>query len=64
MYTLNERGLNPGDCDVHVGFDGGQGILKIGFTVTEREKMDNDSGRSRYAQVFYIHNIKMFKLKP
>ena len=30
--VLYERGLDPHDCDVHVGFDGGQGILKIGFT--------------------------------
>ena len=57
MYVLNERGLNPGDCNVHVGFDGGQGVLKIGFTVTERETIDNYLGRSKYSQVSNIYDI-------
>ena len=39
QLVLFERGLDPHDCDVHCGFDGGQGILKIGVTITER----NDS---------------------
>jgi len=34
--TLEKRGLNPDNCDVHCGFDGGQGFLKIGITLTEK----------------------------
>ena len=52
QLVLHERGLNPHECDVHVGFDGGQGILKIGFTVTERESCGEENpGRSKYSQV-------------
>ena len=36
QYVMSERGLNPHDCLVKVGFDGGQGILKIGFTISEK----------------------------
>ena len=49
--VLYERGLAPHDCDVHVGFDGGQGILKIGFTVTESSDTGQKAGRSKYSEV-------------
>ena len=42
--TIQERNLDSENCDVHVGFDGGQGFLKIGFTVTERQ---NNIGHSK-----------------
>lgn len=51
QHVLYERGLDPGQCDVHVGFDGGQGILKIGFTVTDRSEAVKDSCRSKYSEV-------------
>lgn len=51
QLVIRERGLDPHDCDVHVGFDGGQGLLKIGFTVTERSEELSPLGRSKYSQV-------------
>ena len=36
MKTIEDRDLDPETLDIHMGFDGGQGFLKIGFTVTER----------------------------
>ena len=49
QLVLYERGLDPHACDVHVGFDGGQGILKIGFTVTERNETVTPTERSKYS---------------
>ena len=51
QFVIRERGLDPHDCDVHVGFYGGQGLLKIGFTVTERSEELSPLGRSKYSQV-------------
>ena len=53
QHVLSERGLNPHDCDVHVGFDGGQGLLKIGFTVTDRTETVKEPGRSKYSEVSF-----------
>ena len=36
VKTIEDRDLDPETLDIHMGFDGGQGFLKIGFTVTER----------------------------
>ena len=51
QLVIHERGLAPQDCDVHVGFDGGQGLLKIGFTVTERCEEVSLRSRSKYSEV-------------
>ena len=48
--TLLYRGDNPHECDVHCGFDGGQGLLKIGYTITKRTTEAN-TGRSSYSDV-------------
>ena len=53
--VLHECGLDPHDCDVHVGFDGGQGILKIGFTITERTDSVKEAGRSKYSEVYFLY---------
>ena len=47
---MAHRGLNPHTCDVHIGLDGGQDILKVGLTVTDRLLVE-ETGRSRYSQV-------------
>ena len=55
QHVIHERGLNPHDCNEHVGFDGGQGLLKIGFTVTDRTETAKEPGRSKYSEVrFFI----------
>ena len=41
MKTLEDRDLDPETSDIHLGFDGGQGFLKIGFTVTERPNSED-----------------------
>ena len=43
-------GLNPSSCDIHCGFDGGQGILKVALTITDRLE-DEYTGRSHYSDV-------------
>ena len=48
--VLLHRGLNPHSCDVHCGFDGGQGMLKLGVTITDRAGVE-ECGRSRYSDV-------------
>ena len=50
MEVMTSRGLNPHTCDVHCGFDGGQGILKLAVTITDRQELDK-SGRSHYSEV-------------
>ena len=51
QHVLRERGLNPHDCKVLCGFDGGQGILKIGFTVSESAVPEKISVRAKYSEV-------------
>ena len=51
QHVLHERGLNPQDCNVLCGFDGGQGLLKIGFTIAEKESLGRESTRSKYSDV-------------
>ena len=50
LDVMAHRGLNPHSCDVHCGFDGGQGMLKLGLTITDRLEME-ETGRSRYSHV-------------
>ena len=50
LDVMAHRGLDPHSCDVHCGFDGGQGMLKLAVTVTDRLE-SKESGRSHYSQV-------------
>ena len=43
--------MQPADADVHCGFDGGQGILKIAITATQKKEVVSKKGRSTYYQV-------------
>ena len=50
LDVIAHRGLNPHNCDVHCGFDGGQSMLKLALTVTDR--LEGDSrGRAHYSDV-------------
>ena len=49
MDILSHRGLDPHNSDVHCGIDGGQGSLKVGITITERNR--SNSGRAHYSDV-------------
>ena len=51
MTVLAERGVQPDSAHVHCGFDGGQGILKVAISVTERGQDDQNQGRSKYIEV-------------
>ena len=51
QHVLHERGLNPQDCNVLCGFDGGQGLLKIGFPIAEKESLGRETIRSKYPEV-------------
>ena len=62
--VVRERGLNPHESDVHVGFDGGQGILKIGFTVTPKDSnIYNSKGRSSYREGVAAKSAKHSSVK-
>ena len=49
LNVMAHRGLDPQSCDVHCGFDGGQGMLKLAVTITDRQESEQ-SGRSLYSQ--------------
>ena len=51
------------DCLVKVGFDGGQGILKIGFTISEKTSVEEPSGRSKYADGVAPNSSKLSSVK-
>ena len=54
---MAHRGLNPQTCDVHCGFDGGQSMLKLAVTITDRLEGEK-SGRSHYSDVSsYISTV-------
>ena len=53
LKVLSERGMDPHSSDVHVGIDGGQGILKLAITATDRkDAIKSSGGRSHYSEVF------------
>ena len=49
-YLVSQRDMNADTSDVHIGIDGGQGMLKVGLTVTDRGDRKED-GRSKYSEV-------------
>ena len=51
--------MQPADADVHCGFDGGQGILKIAITATQKKEVVTKKGRSTYDQVI-LHGHILF----
>ena len=51
MKILAERGIQPTSAHVHCGFDGGQGILKVAISVTDKKKIEENNGRSKYSEV-------------
>ena len=62
--VMRDRGLNPHECDVHVGFDGGQDMLKIGFTITPKDiKNENSKGRSSYSDGVAAKSAKHSSVK-
>ena len=57
LSVMAHRGLNPQTCDVHCGFDGGQSMLKLAVTITDRLEGEK-SGRSLYSDVsLYIYTV-------
>ena len=60
LDVMAHRGLNPHTCDVHCGFDGGQSILKLALTVTDRLEGEK-SGRSHYSDVSEKIYLKVAK---
>ena len=47
---VSDRSLSPATTDVHIGIDGGQGWLKLGLILTDRNKVVQ-SGRAKYSEV-------------
>ena len=43
QYILKIWRLKPHTCSIHCGFDGGQGLLKIGLTITERAAITDET---------------------
>ena len=35
-YLVSQRDMNTDTSDVYIGIDGGQGMLKVGLTVSDR----------------------------
>ena len=48
--TCQQRGVAVEDCELHVGFDGGQGSLKVALSITDKVPIIS-KGRSKYAEV-------------
>ena len=61
LKVLTERGMDPGTADVHVGIDGGQNMLKVGITITERNDKE-ELGRATYSQVIFIINLYSYSI--
>ena len=62
MQLILARGLNPGDVQVLVGLDDGQGFNKIAFTLIEKEKDEKD-GRSRRSEGLFPRSFKSSGVK-
>ena len=48
-HLIAKRGMDPTNSDIHIGIDGGQGSLKVGVTITERDD-EVQNTRSKYYQ--------------
>ena len=61
--TCNERGLIQEECELHIGFDGGQGSLKVALSITASTPKSN-MGRSKYSEVnwFLFHTKDIYWL--
>ena len=46
--------MDPQYSDVHVGIDGGQNMLKLGVTITNKEDSDETGG-------YRIHSSSQYK---
>ena len=62
MQLIHARNLDPGDIQVLVGLDDGQGFNKIAFTLIEKEK-DEKQGRSKrsdglFPKIFKSSGVK------
>ena len=62
MHLIHARNMDPGDIQVLVGLDDGQGFNKIAFTLIEKEK-DEKQGRSRrsdglFPKIFKSSGVK------
>ena len=55
---MTHRGLNPYTCDVHIGMDGGQSMLKIALTMTDRLGVER-SGRATYSEVIGMNIARL-----
>ena len=69
LDVMAHHGLDPHNCDVHIGLDGGQDILKVALTITDRLEVEKN-GRSCYSQVWdisilgelsYFNIVKLWK---
>ena len=49
-HLIQCRQIDPEKSDIHIGIDGGQGSVKVGITITNRE-LAKPSGRLKYAYV-------------
>ena len=59
-HVMLERNLNPADCEIQIGIDDGQGLLKIMMTIKEKDKGEIVKGKkAKYSEGF---NPKEFKL--
>ena len=58
MDILAHLGLDPQNSDVHVGFDGGQDILKLALTVTEWKDLA-ETGRAHYSEVCSLYSVQL-----
>ena len=54
--VISDRNLDPEKCDIHFGFDGGQGSLKLGFTITEHDETDEKTSKKviKKYDIFYL----------
>ena len=50
LDVMAHRGLNSHTCNVHIGLDGGQGMLKVALTITDRLGIEK-SDRASYSEV-------------
>ena len=60
QQVFRERGLDPFECDVHCGFDGGQGLLKIALTVTQRLTEEQIGHQSHVGLNFFYKTYDNF----
>lgn len=62
-HVMLERNLSPENCEIQIGIDDGQQLLKIMMTIKEKDKPEIENKKTRYVEGFRPQDFKLSGVK-